>query len=273
MQNPVIREVKAKNILNNSKIPKMSYCINPYIGCAHSCLYCYATFMKEYSGHKEEWGEFIDVKINLGEVLLKEVKKKKIGRVCIGSVSDPYQPIENEKRLTRTAIEILKQNNFPFEILTKSALICRDIDLLKDYNNCSVEITITTIDDNIRKIFEPNADSVENRLNCARKLVDAGIETNIFFGPVLPYFSDTESALDKIFDTFCDTGVEQILVDKLNYPKQKIPVILSKIKNFYPEAVIFYQNLILNQKNYETELRQRILDIAKNKKLNVEVIF
>ncbi len=268
-----IKEVMAKSILNKSRIPGMVYCINPYTGCFHSCIYCYATFMRDYSGHKEEWGSFVDVKVNLAEILLKEVKKKKHGCVCIGTVADPYQPIEKERRLTRTAIEILTDNNFSFEILTKSSLVCRDIDLLKGYDKCSVEITITTIDDKIRKLFEPNADTIENRLKSVKALVDTGIETNIFFGPVLPYFSDSESALDEIFDAFRDTGVRRILVDKLNYLNQKVPIIISKIKNSYPQGVALYENLIRNHNNYVDILRQRILRIAQSKRLNTEIIF
>lgn len=251
----------------------MVYCINPYVGCVHGCIYCYATFMKDYSHHKEKWGSFVDVKVNLAEVLTKETKKKKLGQVCIGTVADPYQPIERERQLTRTAIKILREHNFPFEILTKSSLVGRDIDLLKNYNDCSVGITITTIDDKIRKIFEPYADSVENRLKCVRVLVDAGIDTSVFFGPILPYFSDTESALDRIFDVFHDTGTNRILVDKLNYLNQKNPVILSKIKDFYPQAVAYYQHIIRNYNNYVDNLRQHIVKIAQNKRLNIEILF
>lgn len=271
--NIIVKEIQAKSILNKSGIPGMNYCINPYTGCSHGCIYCYASFMKEYSKHSEEWGEFVDVKVNLPEILSKEVKKKKVGRVCIGTVADAYQPIEQEKKLTRRAIEILKEDNFPFEILTKSSLVSRDIDILKDYENCSIEITITTIDDNVRKIFEPNADSVENRLTCIKKLISAGIETNVFFGPVLPYFSDNEESINKLFSAFESVGVKRILVDKLNYRNKKVPIIMERLKNSYPEAISYYQNFIKNPNGYDAQIRERILNIAKEKRMNVEVIF
>ena len=271
--NILIREVKAKSILNKTGIPGMSYCINPYTGCAHGCIYCYATYMRDYSGHTEKWGEFVDIKINLPEILSKEIMKKRPGRVCIGTVADGYQPIEREKLLTRRTIEILIENNFPFEILTKSSLVSRDIDLLKDYKNCSIELSITTIDDNVRKIFEPNADTIENRLACARKLMSAGIETNVFFGPVLPYFSDSDKSINSLFDAFESAGVKRVLVDKLNYLNKKIPLILSSIKEVFPQAISYYQNFLKSPNGYESDLRQRINDIAKSKKMKVEVVF
>lgn len=273
MTNPIIREVKAKSILNKTGIPGMSYCVNPYTGCLHGCIYCYATFMKKYSNHNEEWGKFVDVKVNLPEILSKEVKKKKTGRVCIGTVEDAYQPIERAKRLTRCAIEILKENNFPFEILTKSSLVSRDIDILQGYKNCSVEISITTIDENVRKIFEPNADTIENRLSCIKRLNEVGIETNVFFGPVLPYFSDNEASIYTLFDAFEAVGVKRVLVDTLNYRNKKVPIIIEKIKNAYPKAVSYYQSFIMNQNGYDVRLREIINSVIKNRKMSVEVVF
>lgn len=269
----VIREVKAKSILNKTGIPNADYCINPYTGCAHGCIYCYATYMRDYSGHTEEWGEFVDVKTNLPEVLSKEIKRKKPGRVCLGTVADGYQPIEHEKQLSRRTIEILIDNNYPFEILTKSSLVSRDIDLLKSYRDCSVELSITTIDDTVRKIFEPNADTIENRLACAKKLISAGIDINIFFGPVLPYFSDSNESINSLFGAFKSAGVKRVLVDKLNYANKKIPLILSSIKKVFPQAISYYENFLKSPNGYDTDLRQRINEIAKSRRMNVEVVF
>ncbi|MCX8015674.1 MAG: radical SAM protein, partial [candidate division WOR-3 bacterium] len=188
-------------------------------------------------------------------------------------VADPYQPIEEKYCLTRQAIRILKAGKLPFEILTKSSLITRDIDLIKDYDNCSVELTITTIDDNVRKIFEPNADTIENRLMCLERLISAGIETSVFFGPVLPYFSDRDEVINKIFDTLASIGVKRILVDKLNYQNKKVPIIIERLKHLYPQAISYYQDLIKNPNGYDFRLRQRIIKIAQHKQLSVTVLF
>jgi DNA repair photolyase len=152
-------------------------------------------------------------------------------------------------------------------------LVSRDIDLLKSYKNCSVELSITTIDDKVRKIFEPNADTIENRLACAKKLIAAGIETNVFFGPVLPYFSDSDESINSLFDAFESAGLKRVLVDKLNYLNKKIPLILSSIKDVYPQAISYYQNFLKSPNGYESDLRQKIIEIAKSKNMNVEVVF
>ena len=127
----IIREIKAKSILTKSGIPGVDYCVNPYVGCSHGCRYCYATFMKRYTGHTEAWGSFVDVKIHAPEILQRQLKRASMGRVMISSVTDAYQPIESKYKLTRQCLEILLQSQFPVDILTKSPLVLRDIDLIK----------------------------------------------------------------------------------------------------------------------------------------------
>ncbi len=251
----------------------MSYSINPYTGCTHACIYCYATFMKKYSKHDEAWGEFVDAKSNIGEVLAREVRKKKTGEVCVGTVSDPYQPIEKESQLMRSVIPILKQAEFPFHILTKSSLVLRDIDLLTNYPQASVSVTLTTIDENIRKIFEPGADTIANRLNAVRELTSAKIATRVFFGPVLPYFSDSAKAIDEIFKAVKSTGVKRVLVDRLNYVKNKIDLILQKTGRGFPEAVNYYNHLLKRGNQYNIWMKQNVYAMAQKHNLIVEVVF
>ena len=97
-----IKEIHAKSILSPSKV--YDYVINPYVGCQHACSYCYARFMKRFTGHKEPWGEFVDVKINAPDLLSKEIKRKKVGSVWVSGVCDPYQPLEKKYALTRRMI-------------------------------------------------------------------------------------------------------------------------------------------------------------------------
>ncbi|UCG54610.1 MAG: hypothetical protein JSV32_08560 [Dehalococcoidia bacterium] len=122
----IIRDVQARGILSKSSI--FDYSLNPYTGCQSGCSYCYARFMKRFSGHNENWGEFVDVKVNASILLEKEIKTKRRGIVWVSGVCDPYQPIETRKRLTRRCREILVQNNWPIRIQTKSQLILRDVD-------------------------------------------------------------------------------------------------------------------------------------------------
>jgi len=251
----------------------MSYSVNPYTGCEHACIYCYATFMKEYSRHNEAWGDFVDVKVNLPDILSKEVKKKKVGKVCIGTVADPYQPIEKERRLMRSVIEILKQMNFPFSITTKSGLVQRDIDLLQNYPNASVSITLTTIDEKTRKIFELNADPINDRLDCLQQLIKAKIQTQVFYGPILPYFSDSVSAIDAIFRAVKTTGVKRVLVDKMNYLKSKVELILAKVSPQFPEAQNYYTYLLKHSNQYNIWVKQNIHKTAQKHNLIAEVLF
>jgi DNA repair photolyase len=133
----IIKEISAKSILSKSKVT--AYTINPYIGCEHGCTYCYARFMKRFTGHKEAWGEFVDAKINAPILLESEIKKKKVGKVWISGMCDPYQPLEKKYELTRKCLEILLKHQWPVTIQTKSNLVLRDIELFKKFKDIEVE--------------------------------------------------------------------------------------------------------------------------------------
>ena len=125
----VIKEIQAKAILSVSQV--YDYALNPYTGCTHACSYCYARFMKRFSGHKEPWGEFVDVKINAPDLLERELKRKKRGTVWVSGVCDPYQPVEARYKLTRQCLELLVQEQWPVRVQTRSPLVTRDIDILE----------------------------------------------------------------------------------------------------------------------------------------------
>ena len=213
----IIREIKAKSVLTSSGIPGVDYCVNPYVGCSHGCRYCYATFMKRYTGHTEAWGSFVDVKINAPEILQKQLKRAKIGRVMISSVTDAYQPIESKYKLTRQCLEILLQSQFPVDILTKSPLVLRDTDLIKKFKDIEVGITITTNDEKISRVFEPNAPSIMARIRTLRALHDKGINTYAFIGPVLPM--NPEALSEKI-----RPHVDSIIIDRMNYTSKTFKI-------------------------------------------------
>jgi DNA repair photolyase len=203
----IVKEIKAKGILSKSRI--YDYALNAYIGCSHKCLYCYARFMKRYTGHSEPWGEFVDVKINAPELLSQEIKKKKSGRVWISGVCDAYQPLEKKYQLTRRCIEILVENGWPFTIQTKSPLVLRDLDLLKKARDCEVGFTITTADEKVRKIFEPYAPPIAKRVEALSLLHSAGITTFVMIAPMLPGAEGLVGMLKG--------NVDHVLIDRLNY--------------------------------------------------------
>src|SRR5271157_4619818 len=124
----VVKEVHAKSVLSRSGIEGISYTVNPYTGCSHGCRYCYATFMKKYTGHPEAWGEFVDAKMNAPLLLAKQLSRAARGNVILSSVTDPYQRLEARYGLTRACLVTLSDYDFPVEVLTKSPLVVRDMD-------------------------------------------------------------------------------------------------------------------------------------------------
>lgn len=203
----IIKEVFTRTILSKSKVS--DYTINPYVGCAHGCTYCYARFMKRFTGHKEPWGEFIDVKINAPLLLEREVRKKRVGRVWISGICDPYQPIEKKYGLTKKCLEILLKHSWPVTVQTKSPLVLRDIDLLKKFEKVEVGFTITTADTKIRQIFEPKAPPIEERMKALERLHSASVKTFVMIAPLLPRADDLIQQLGK--------KVSYVLVDRMNY--------------------------------------------------------
>lgn len=203
----VIKEITVKSILSRSQI--YDYALNPYVGCSHACVYCYARFMKRFTGHKERWGEFVDVKINAPDLLRKEVKKKKPGRVWISGVCDPYQPLEKRYGLTRRCLEILIEKGWPVTIQTKSPLVLRDIDIIKSAIEIEVGFTITTGDEKIRRIFEPNAPPIEKRIDAIARLHSERIKTFTMIAPILP---GCEGLIELL-----KGKVDYVIIDRMNY--------------------------------------------------------
>ncbi len=203
----IVKEIRAKSILSNSKV--YTYTVNPYTGCQHGCSYCYARFTKRFSGHMEPWGEFVDVKTNAPDLLELEIRKKKCGRVWVSGVCDPYQPLEKKYELTRRCLSILQQHNWPVTIQTRSPLVLRDMDIIKEAKDFEVGFSVTTADDETRKLFEPYAPSISDRIRALNELHVAGIRTFAMIAPVLPGAEELPAMLAE--------KVDYIIIDRLNY--------------------------------------------------------
>ncbi|MCK4310722.1 MAG: radical SAM protein [Methanomicrobia archaeon] len=250
-----IKEVYCKSILSKSGIYGVDYALNPYTGCEHGCVYCYAIFMKKFTNHEEKWGEFVDVKINAPTVLSKEIKKFQKGGILISSVTDAYQPLERKYEVTRKCLNVLSNHDYPVTFLTKSDLILRDLDLIEKMD-AEVGVTFTTIDENIRKIFEPKASSIEKRINILEK-----IENNyVFFGPILPVFSDSEEKIREAFTKFEEKNVKCIYIDKMNL----YPNVWRRIKEILDHKTTTAYQKIKESEEYPFLLKKRILDILKD---------
>ena len=203
----IVKEICAKTILSKSKV--LDYTINPYIGCEHGCTYCYARFMKRFTGHKERWGEFVDVKVNAPSLLQRDIKRKRARRVWISGICDPYQPLEKKYELTRGCLEILSRHGWPVTIQTKSPLLLRDTELFEGFIDVEVTVTIATADENIRQIFEPKAPSIRERIEALEKLHSKGIKTSAMIAPMLPKAEGLANELRGKIDS--------VLIDRMNY--------------------------------------------------------
>jgi DNA repair photolyase len=248
-----VKEVKAKSILNRSKI--FDYCLNPYTGCQINCAYCYARlFMRRYSGHTEPWGEFVDVKVNAPEILKNQLDRAKRGTVWISSVCDPYQPLEATYQLTRSCLKELAKKDFPVNIQTKSKLVLRDVDLFQEFKAIEVGCTVTTDDEQVAKLFEPGATPVGERLRALETLHSSGVNTFAFIGPLLP--GNPERLIESLEGT-----VETVLIDRMNY--------VYSVRGFY-------RKLGLAEKMTEgffREYRERLIAELEKRNMRFQALF
>jgi DNA repair photolyase len=216
-----VKEIFAKTLLTKTAIPGFDYCINPYIGCGHGCRYCYASFMKRFTGHPEPWGEFVDVKVNAPALLRRQLRRIRHGVVALSTVTDPYQPVEKRYQLTRKCLEALLDSRLSVNLLTRSSLCLRDMDLFRRFRRIEVGLSITTHDEGIKKIFEPCSPSILSRVETLRALRKEKIGTYAFIGPMLP--------LDpKLLVAMLEEVTDEVLIDRMNYP--------SKVKAIYRNA-------------------------------------
>lgn len=260
----VVKEKICKSILSKSGIT--DYSLNCYTGCEHGCLYCYARFMRKYTGHKEPWGKFVDIKINAPLILEKEIKRKPKGEVFISSVCDPYQPLEKKYQLTRKCLKILVENGFPITILTKSSLVKRDFDILKNYLQIDLGLTITTMDENLKEKIEPHSSSSEERISALKEASKSGIRTYCFLGPFLPFIGDREESLKRLFEAVSSLKLAYIYVDRLNPRFGVWGSLYPFLKRFYPENISKVSKALLSKQEsekYSLELRQRIRGMAE----------
>jgi DNA repair photolyase len=173
--------------------------------------------MKKFKDRPENWGEFVDVKVNAPQILAKEVKKTKPPKeVFMSSICDGWQPLEAKYKLSRACLKILLEAGFDVSMLTKSSLILRDFDLLSAYKTPSLGMTITTLDKNLKNALEPYASDPQDRINTLKIAQSKGIKTWVFLGPLIPEFSDTRANLEALFRALAGLNLDQICVDRLN---------------------------------------------------------
>jgi DNA repair photolyase len=207
-----VREVSCATALSTTRLPGLDYALNPYRGCSIACVYCYSpSVLRE----ERPWGRFVDVKRNVPAVLARELKRVDRGVVGIGTVTDGYQPIEMRYHLTRYCLEQLARFDFPVSIQTKSSLVLKDVDLLQRIADVEVGLTVTTMDERLRRTFEPFSSPSERRIETLRTLNEANIRTWAFVGPILP--GATETTLPDLLRAIRDAGTHHVLFDRLRF--------------------------------------------------------
>ncbi len=257
-------EIHAKSVLTKSGIS--DYAVNCYVGCLHNCVYCYARFMKRFSGREEPWGTFVSAKTNAPDVLMREVKRKKTGHVFLSSVCDAYQPAEKRYGLTRECLKILVDSGFYAAILTKSKLVIRDFDIMEGHDNCSVSCTLTTMDEGLRFRIEPGASPTMERIASLEKACSRGIRAGAFLGPFMPGLSDSDEALEALISAVSCLPLSQILADKLNPRPGVWNALVPFLRRWRPELIEFYRRLFFDREEYHAycqDLEQRLRKIAE----------
>lgn len=248
-----IHEKPCRSALNPSRIPGFDYCINPYAGCSHGCVYCYVQFTQRLPKPAGIWGLSVQVKTNVADRLARQVAGKR-GTVLLSSVTDPYQKIEDEYALTRLCLEILCRSELAVSILTKSDLLLRDLKLLARIPRLTVGMTITVADDRTAQFLEPGAPSPSRRFKALTRLHSAGINTWVFIAPVIPGLGDTRENLQAILAKSRAAGVKKVSFDPLNFYPGAVARLRSAILKNQPEKLSAFERASRSPDTYRRHI-------------------
>ena len=263
-----IKEIKASSIITKSNLPDADYVINPYVGCMHKCIYCYACFMKRFTNHNEPWGEFVDVKINAPDLIPGKTEKYKDKSIFMSSVTDPYMALDRKYELTRKILERLISLQPNLGIQTKSDLITRDIDLLKQFDNCEAGLTITTLNESLQKEIEPLGSSPQKRIEALQELKKAGIKTYVFVGPILPYLTDWKEIILQTKDF-----VDFYMLENLNVKGTVWNSVKNWLQKKHPELLEKYEEIYFSKNNYWDEVEEEVKDFCKKQGVDGRIYF
>lgn len=265
MNKIILKEIKTADYLTKSNLPASDYVINPYVGCTHGCKYCYASFMKRFTGHNEQWGSFIDVKMCDKKINLDKIKGK---TVFLSSVTDCYNQYEEKYEITRKILEQLLEADCVVNISTKSKLILRDIDLLKRLKHLKVSISINTTDEFFKNDMD-NASSIADRVNTIKELNGNGIYTVLFISPIFPYITDFENIIELTKEY-----VDEYWFENLNLRGTYKQDVLAYISNKFPSLYDKYKEIYINHNNdYWISLSEKIENYCKKNKLKFKNFF
>ena len=261
-----VSTVPAKTILAKSKIPGVDYVLNPYVGCTHGCVYCYAAYMRKFSAHREPWGHFLDVKICNTPLKPAQLFRK---HVMLSSVTDPYNPFEKKYERTRELLKQLIPCQAHVSILTKSSLVLRDLDLLQQLPGCEVGFSFSGVDENLRKKLEPNTSTVAQKINALKVLHENNITTAVMAAPLLPGISDWQAIVAR---TRAYTDAYRF--DSLNMGTPLGKDIFNLVGKYYPQLLPLYREVYTRgNTTYLRDLSKKIRTYCKENQVRAEIFF
>lgn len=241
------REEPCRNALNRVQNMPFKWSLNPYMGCAHRCTFCYVRGFERRADRPsgEAYGRSVRVKINVAEVLRRELARKSWKRevVAIGAATDPYQPAEGRYRLTRACLQALADARSPFSLITRGPMIVRDLDVLRRAaTGADVDVTfsIPTLDPEIWRRTEPGTAPPRQRLRALRMLIDAGIATGVGIAPILPGISDRPALLADVVKAARDAGATNVWCNVLYLQPGTREHFMEHLARDWPELVPSY---------------------------------
>ena len=259
---------KPRTAITRNDSPDISFdrSINPYRGCEHGCIYCFArpthSFMGLSAGLDFEAKLF--AKPDVPKLLERELSRSdyKVRAIAIGTNTDPYQPIEREWRIMRQILEVLHKANHPVAIVTKSALITRDLDILSDMaakGLAKVGISVTTLDRKLARTMEPRASTPTKRLEAIKALNDAGVPTAVMVAPIIPALNDHE--IERILDAGHAAGAREASYVLLRLPLEVSPLFRDWLLRNYPDRYRHVMSLVRSMrggKDYDADFGKRM---------------
>ncbi len=271
---PVVREVTCKSALVKSGI--CDYAVNCYTGCQNACVYCYARFASRFQHGQQPWGTFVDVKVNVPEVLRKQLARPRTypGTVFLSSVCDGWQRLEEGYRLTRACLAPLLDAGFELHILTKRTLVERDFDILAGRDRVELGCTITCADESLRRLIEPDASPTAERIETLRRAGRAGIPTYAFVGPLMPGITDTAENIEALLAGLATTQIRYAYTDRLNLRWGVWPALSEWLRRHRPQLVPRVKAALWStegRQDYEQTLRKRLTDAAGRTGLKAEL--
>jgi DNA repair photolyase len=267
------RPLTTRSILtkvNSKRKLPFTYAINPYRGCEFACRYCYARYAHEFLElTPEEFEHKIYFKENAAWLLAQELKKLKPGtEIALGTATDPFQPLEQKQRITRSLLEVFaRTSGFGLGVVTKSTLILRDIDLLKEIasrHKLTIHVTVTTTDRNLARILEPRAPRPDLRISTVARLRRAGLRTGVMCSPLMPGITDSPSSIRAVAKAAAAADASFFFAGALFLKPCSLPTFLSFVGQHFPDQLEAYKRRYANSAFVSTEYRKRMEELVNS---------